>query len=128
MSGSLLPVRDSGWLGAAAQPRTPPAVTGAKSDHWFRGLCTKGILWTDIIQLGNTVTDRHSLRKQRAKAECPVIYARFGSLLVSSITNRWRMHPPVASQLQGSCSQARQRHGCADPAAPAAIPALGVFC
>lgn len=127
MSGLLLPARDSGWLGAAAQPRIPPVVTGAKSDHWFRGLGTKGILWTEIIQLGNTVTDRHSLRKQRAKAECPVISASFGSLLISSITNLWRMHPPVALQLRGSYSQARQHHGCTDPAAPAAIPALRVF-
>ena len=93
MSGLLLPVRDPGRLGAAAQPRMPPAVTGAKSDHWFHGLCTKGMLWMEIIQLGNTVTDRHSLRKQMAKAECPVISASFGSLLIFSITSQWRMHP-----------------------------------
>lgn len=93
MAGLLLPVQDPGWLGAAARPRTPPAVTGAKSHHCFHGLCTKGMLWTEIIQLGNTVIDRHSLRKQRAKAECPVISASFGSLLIFSITDRWRMHP-----------------------------------
>lgn len=60
----LLPVRDPGWPGEAAQPHTPAVVTGTRSDRSFHGLCRQ-----------------HS----------------FGSLLIFSVTNQWRMHPNAAT-------------------------------
>lgn len=85
----------AGQLGAVAQPHIPPVVTGARSDHWINGLRTKGMLWVDIILLRNTVIDKHSLRKLRAKAESSVISATFSSLLIfSTLTNgEHPMHP-----------------------------------
>lgn len=83
----------------------------------------------DAADRNYSVTDRHSLRKQKEKAEYPVISASFGSLLIFSFTNRWRMHlnaPTSGFAVTGIPLTSQHHHGGTDPVASAAMLALRV--
>jgi len=67
--------------------RVPRATAGSTA-------CARnGRCGRKLMQLGNTVVDWHSWRKQQAKSEGSALSRSCGSLLLFPIMNRWRMHP-----------------------------------
>lgn len=64
----LLLVWDPGQLGALRQLRMPPAVVGPKRDHSSMSYMQNGCHGQKLFSL-ERVIGRHSLRKQKAKAE-----------------------------------------------------------